>query len=500
VSEHSSSDWETTLDDLGQRYAASRSMGGAERLAKHHSAGKLDARVRVETLLDPGTFREIGTLTGGDVPADALVAGSGLIEGRPVLVGAEDFTTLAGSIGGGSNAKRYRIAELALTYKVPLIMLLEGAGYRPAGHSPGRFPVDLGMQARCSGHVPMICGVLGPSAGHGALIAPMSDFCVMTQQASIFTAGPPVVKQSIGEDVTKEDLGGPSVAITSGLVHNVTGDDAEALAQIRRYLSYFPSSSWGYPAQRPEDETALPRLTPELVDLVPRDNRRLYDMRRAIDAIVDTKDWFEIQPTYGTAMICALAHLGGHPIAIVANQPKVMAGSIDAKAADKAARFITVADSFHLPLVFLADNPGMMPGTRSEQAGVLRSGARMYAAQSMVTSPKLEVTLRKAYGFGSMVMAMAPFDGQTGTFAFPGATMGAMGAGAMGSAINADADQAESLRRAELTASYRSAEGLGFDELIDPRQTRNALLDALTRGLWARQQPAAPVSRIGVLP
>ena len=180
--------------------------------------------------------------------------------------------------------------------------------------------------------------------------------------------------------------------------------------------------------QRPEDETTQPRSTPELVDLVPRDNRRLYDMRRAIDAIVDTKDWFEVQPTFGTAMICALAHLGGHPVAIVANQPQVMAGSIDAKAADKAAHFITVADSFHLPLVFLADNPGMMPGTRSEQAGVLRSGARMYAAQSMVTSPKLKVTFRKAYGFGSMVMAMAPFDGQTGTFAFPGATMGAMGA------------------------------------------------------------------------
>ncbi len=500
MSEHNSTDWDTTLADLDRRYAASRAMGGEERLAKHHGAGKLDARDRVETLLDTGSFREIGTLTGGEVPADGLVAGSGLIDGRPVLVGAEDFTTLAGSIGSGSNAKRYRIAELALKYKVPLIMLLEGAGYRPAGHTGGRFPVDLGMQARCSGHVPMICGVLGASAGHGALIAPMSDFCVMTQQASIFTAGPPVVKQSTGEDVTKEVLGGPSVAIASGLVHNVAGDDADALAQIRRYLSYFPASGWAYPPERPEPQTALPRLTPELVDLVPRDNRRVYDMRRVIDAIVDTPDWFEIQPTFGTAMICALAHLGGHPVAVVANQPKVMAGSIDAKAADKAARFITVADSFHLPLVFLADNPGVMPGTRSEQAGILRSGARMYAAQSMVTSPKLELTLRKAYGFGSMVMAMAPFDNQTGTFAYPGATMGAMGAAAQGSAINADAEQAESLRRAELQASYRSAEGLGFDELIDPRQTRNALLDALTRGLWARQEPAAPVSRIGIVP
>jgi acetyl-CoA carboxylase carboxyltransferase component len=500
VSGQSSSDWESTLDDLDRRYAASRAMGGDARLAKHRGAGKLDARVRVETLLDPGTFREIGTLTGGEVPADALVCGSGLIDGRPVLVGAEDFTTLAGSIGGGSNAKRYRIAELALQYKVPLIMLLEGAGYRPAGHTGGRFPVDLGMQARCSGQVPVVCGVLGASAGHGALIAPMADFSVMTQQASIFTAGPPVVKQSTGEDVSKEDLGGPSVAITSGLVHNVAGDDADALAQIRRYLSYFPSSGWAYPGQVPEDETALPRATPELVDLVPRDNRRVYDMRRVIDVIVDTPDWFEVQPTFGTAMICGLAHLGGNPIAIVANQPRVMAGSIDSKAADKAAHFINVADSFHVPLLFLADNPGVMPGTRSEQAGILRSGARMYAAQAMATTPKLEVTLRKAYGFGSMVMAMAPFDSQTATFAFPGATMGAMGAAAQGSAINADADQAESLRRAELQASYRSAEGLGFDELIDPRQTRNALLDALTRGLWTRQQPAAPVRRLGITP
>ena len=475
-------------------------MGGDARLAKHRAAGKLDARARVETLLDSGTFREIGTLTGGDVPADALVCGSGLIDGRPVLVGAEDFTTLAGSIGGGSNAKRYRIAELARQYKVPLIMLLEGAGYRPAGHTGGRFPVDLGMQARCSGQVPVVCGVLGASAGHGALIAPMADFCVMTQQASIFTAGPPVVKQSTGEDVSKEDLGGPSVAVASGLVHNVAGDDAEALAQIRRYLSYFPSSAWAYPGRRTEDETTLPRSTPQLVDLVPRDNRRVYDMRKVIDAIVDTPDWFEVQPTFGTAMICALAHLGGNPVAIVANQPRVMAGSIDAKAADKAAHFITVADSFHLPLVFLADNPGVMPGTRSEQAGILRSGARMYAAQALATTPKLEVTLRKAYGFGSMVMAMAPFDSQTATFAYPGATMGAMGAAAQGSAINADADQAESLRRAELQASYRSAEGLGFDELIDPRQTRNALLDALTRGLWTRQEPAAPVGRVGITP
>src|SRR5688500_5078806 len=199
-------EWESTLTDLDARRAAARAMGGDQRLAKHHDAGKLDARARVDRLLDPGTFRELGTLVGGEVPADGIVAGSGRIDGRPVMVGAEDFTTLAGTIGTGSNAKRYRLAELALRTKVPLVMLLEGAGYRPTERAHGRAPTDLLMQARCSGHVPDVTGVLGPSAGHGALIAPMSDFTVMTRQAAIFTAGPPVVRESTGEDVSKEEL------------------------------------------------------------------------------------------------------------------------------------------------------------------------------------------------------------------------------------------------------------------------------------------------------
>jgi acetyl-CoA carboxylase carboxyltransferase component len=495
-------DWTRTLADLRERRAASRAMGGEERLARHRASGKLDARARVEALVDPGTFREIGTLVGGQVPADAIVAGSGLVDGRPVMVGAEDFTTVAGTIGPGSNSKRYRLAELALRNRIPLVMLLEGAGFRPtANHGGGRAPVDLLMQARCSGSVPVVTGVLGPSAGHGALIAPMSDFCVMAGHGAIFTAGPPVVKDSTGEEITKEDLGGPSVALASGVVHNLGQDDLDVIEQIRRYLSYFPSSAWSYaPGRDPDVPTAGPRPTPELLDIVPRENRRVYDMRAVIDVIVDDPDWFEVQPAFGTAIVCALAHLGGEPVAVIANQPKVLAGSIDADAADKAAHFITVADSFHLPLVFLADNPGMLPGSRSEQEGVLRSGARMFAAQTVATSPKLHLTLRKAYGFGSMVMSLVGFDGQSATFAFPGATLGAMGASASSSAMNADEDVAASLRKAELQASYRSAEGLGFDELLDPTETRDALLDALRRALYARQAVPEPVSRTAITP
>lgn len=490
--------WKPTLDDLAERRAAARAMGGDERLARHRGAGKLDVRARIDALLDPGSFRELGTLV-GSVPADAFVAGAGRIDGRPVMVGGEDFTVLAGTIAGGNNAKRYRIAELALQRRVPLIMLLEGAGHRPDDQSQGRHPTDLGIQARCSGRVPVVTAVLGASAGHGALVAPMSDFSVMTEQASIFTAGPPVVKESTGEDVDKETLGGPGVALTSGLVHNLATDDAGALAQIRRYLSYFPSSAWSYPKPADGDDQGR-RQVDELLDIVPRDNRRIYDMRAVIDTIVDRGDWFEVQPRFGRAVVCALAHLGGEPVAIVANQPKVQAGSVDAAAADKAAHFIMVADSFHVPLVFLADNPGMLPGTRSERDGVLRSGARMYAAQAQATVPKLHVTLRKAYGFGSMVMAMPSFGGQAATFAFPGATLGAMGAGASSRAMRADAEAADALRHAELTASYRAARGLGFDELIDPRETRDALMDALEHSLASRQRAAEPVARIGITP
>ncbi|AYE97065.1 acetyl-CoA carboxylase carboxyltransferase subunit [Mycobacterium paragordonae] len=495
-----SQDWQATLDDLDRRRRHSRGMGGTERLDKHRGKGKLDARARVERLVDPGTFREIGTLVGGDVAADAIITGSGLVHGKPVLVGAEDFTTLAGSIGPGGNSKRYRIAELAVRDRVPLVMLLDGAGFRPTGGHYGRTPTDLLAQTQCSGRVPTVAAVLGPSAGHGALVAPVCDFRIMSRHGTIFTAGPPVVKESTGEDISKEDLGGPDVALPSGVIHNVAEDDETVLDEIRRYLSYFPASAWSYPAVLPADETTGPRPTPELLNIVSRDNRRVYDMRAVLDVVFDRPDWFEVQPSFGKAIICALAHLGGHPVAVVANQPQVLAGSIDASAADKAAHFILVADSFHLPIVFLADNPGMLPGSRSERTGVLRSGGRMFAAQTAATTIKLHLTLRKAYGFGSMVMSLLGFDHQSATFAYPGATMGAMSAAALSRASHAGEDLTAKLRDAELQASFRSAEGFGFDELIDPRETRDALLASLQRALYARQAVPEPVTRTVILP
>jgi acetyl-CoA carboxylase carboxyltransferase component len=321
----------------------------------------------------------------------------------------------------------------------------------------------------------------------------------MSAHASIFTAGPPVVYESMGEAISKEDLGGPGVALASGLIHNGSDTDEGALDLVRAYLSFFPSSAWSYPPHQSSADDG-PRLCPELLDIVPRNGRRAYDMHKVIETVFDTGSSFEVQPGFGRPIICALGRLGGHPVAVVANQPTVLAGSIDADAADKATHFITVADSFHLPLVFLSDNPGVLPGGKSERQGILRSGARMYAAQTLASSPKFELTLRKAYGFGSMVMGMIPFDGQSGVFAYPGATMGAMGAAAMSRAKGSDVDEAALLRDMEVKASYGSAKTLGFDELIDPRETRNILLHSLARALHRRQAVAEPVARIGIAP
>jgi acetyl-CoA carboxylase carboxyltransferase component len=498
---HTSDEWNEVLEDLARRREASRAMGGDERLAKHRAIGKLDARARVAYLLDPGSFQELGTLVGGsDAPADALVMGSGRIDGRPVMVAAEDFTVKAGTISAAANAKRHRVAEIAATDRVPLIMMLEGAGYRADGRGQvAPTPTDMLAQARCSGRVPMVTAVLGASAGHGALVAPVSDFAVMSRHGSIFTAGPPVVLESMGEQITKEDLGGPKVALRSGLIHNCADDDEGALDLVRAYLRYFPTSAWSYPPHHPgSDDT--PRSVPEILDIVPRNSRRVYDMHKVIDVVFDAGSCLEVQPEFGRPVITALCRLGGHPVAVVANQPLAIAGSIDADGAEKAAHFITVADSFHLPLVFLSDNPGVLPGSKSEQQAILRKGARMYVAQTLATSPKFEVTLRKAYGFGSMVMGMIPFDGQSAVFAFPGVTMGAMGAAAMSRARGSDEEEAAMLHDQELQASYRTAKSFGVDELIDPREIRNVLLHSVERSLQRRQAPAEPVARIGIAP
>ena len=254
------SGWGPALGEIARRKADALAMGGAARRTRQHDRGRLDARERLEILFDPGTFAEIGLLVGSTddppVPGDALVAGSGRINGSPALAGSEDMTVLGGSIGSGSADKRYRLCQLARQERVPLVMLLEGAGHRVTETAPGRRPGDLMGLAELSGIVPLVSLVCGASAGHGALTAPLCDFVAMTESASIFAAGPPLVRSATGEDVTKEELGGPAVAADSGgVVHNVVADDREALDLARRYLAYFPVNAWQAPPRRDGPDT-----------------------------------------------------------------------------------------------------------------------------------------------------------------------------------------------------------------------------------------------------
>lgn len=497
--------WTAILAELERRRELATAMGGAERVERHHANGKLDARQRIERLFDAGTFVEIGAFVGGinepaPIPADGLVAGFGRIDGRPALAAAEDFTVLGGSIGDGSADKRYRLTQLAAQERVPLVFMLEGAGHRLTNTHAGRRPNDLQGLAELSGQVPMICLVLGASAGHGALTAPLSDFVVMSEQASLFAAGPPLVKAAIGEDVTKEQLGGPQIHVAqSGVAHNLVANDEEAIAMARRYLSYFPLNAWEA-APRSDGPDTGPRRLDAILDLIDPNPRKSYKMRNVLELLVDAGSLFEVQPKFGASMITALARLGGQSVAIVANDPSVLAGTIDADAADKTTHFLDVAGAFHLPVIFLADNPGVIGGTAAERAGTLRHAARMFVAQHRLQVPKLHVTLRKAFGFGSSIMAMNPFDGQTLSLAFPAVTLGALPAASGAESAKLDAATRARIESEQAGGSFQVANLLGYDDVIDPRDLRNALLDGLALSEGRSRIPQAPVRNAGITP
>lgn len=493
--------WGPALEEIARRKAEAYAMGGQARLDRQHQRGRLDARERLDRLFDPGTFSEIGNLVGTTdqppVPGDALVAGSGRINGRAALAGAEDVTVLGGSIGSGASDKRYRLCQLARQERVPLVMCLEGAGHRVTETASGRRPGDLMGLAELSGIVPMVSLVLGASAGHGALTAPLCDFVAMTQTASIFAAGPPLVRSATGEDVTKEALGGPSVAIDSGgVVHNLVADDAEAIDLARRYLGHFPGNAWEPPPRREGPDVGRRRVG--LLELIPPDPRRPYPIRPVLAEVVDDGELLEVQPGFGSSIVTVLAHLGGHSVAIVANDPGVLAGTIDSDAADKAAHFLDVADAFGLPCIFLADNPGVLAGTVAEGQGILRHAARLFAVQHRLRVPKLHVTLRKAFGFGSSVMAMNPFDGQTVTLAFPSITLGALPAGSEASAVD-DPEERARLAAEQARASVVGGARLSYDDVIDPRELRNALLAGLSLAEGRESAPRRPRPG-GILP
>lgn len=525
--------WARLLDDLDARQSVATAMGRAERLERQRAAGKLDARARLDRLFDGGTFTEVGALAGGQdpaTPADGLVAGTGLVNGRPVAAGAEDFTVKGGSIGVANNDKRVRLTELAAQERMPLVLLLDGAGHRlTGGDGAGRRPNDLQGLADLSGLVPLVSLVLGPSAGHGALGAVLSDFVVMTESAAMFSAGPALVRAATGEDVSATDLGGPNVHVDgSGVAHDVVADDEAAIDRARNWLSYLPSNAWTAPPGSGGDggawasmseaaagavpslggvggdddvgSVAGPRRLDAVLDLVPADSRRPYRMVPVLEELVDRGSLMVVQSRFGSAMVTALARMGGEAVAIVANDPSHRSGAIGVDEARKATHFLGVVDAFHLPVVFLADNPGVMAGTAAEQAGALRAAAGLFVAQRRVRSPKLHVTVRKAFGFGSSVMAMNPFDDQTVTLAFPGVSLASMPAGSGGRASGLDADHQEEAEIHQAGGPYRTASSMGYDDVVDPRELRNRLLTALRSASARRPGPWEPARPTGIAP
>lgn len=477
-------EWEPWLERLQSMRDRSKAMGGSERLERQmYSRGKLDVRQRVDALFDTGTFNELGRLVGNkeDLPADGFVCGFGRVSGRAVAVGAEDVTIKAGSVGTGGSYKRHRIADLALQEGVPIVWMKEGAGARMGvrASTPARVPNDLEPMADCKGEVPVVCLVMGVSAGHGALAAPMADFVVMTKQAALFTGGPELVKAATGEEVTTQELGGWEVcAEIAGTVHNVVDDDEAAIALARAYLTYFPSSRHHTPPRVDGADTDH-RAVPELLDIIPPNSRLPYDVRDVIGAVVDGHRYLEVQPLYGASISVGWAHVGGSPVGFVANNPARGAGALDAAAAIKAADFIDTADTFGQPVIFLLDNPGVLAGSRPEREGILKWGGRMYLAGRRLSTPKISVLMRKGFGFGLVTMAHMPHDRQTLVLALPSANIASMPAQSGGRTAGLDDGTRERIEQAQRGGPYGLADRLGVDDVIDPSELRNALIDGL---------------------
>jgi acetyl-CoA carboxylase carboxyltransferase component len=480
--------WDELLDDLKDRTEAATAMGGSERIAKQAAKGRLNARERVARLCDKGSFKEVGALggsahpAGGDpVPGDALVGGVARVDGRSVVIVAEDFTVQGGSIGHVNAAKRLRLAKLAQQEKIPLLLLLDGAGER-ASNMFERYPFaenDLQIVADLQGKVPVITLVLGVSAGHGALTGVFADLIIMTENASLFAAGPPVVLGSLGIQVTPEELGsGRMHTEESGVAHNLAVDEDEALSMARRFLSYLPQRKGAAIPSALEPGDTEERFLESILDTIPAHHQQPYDMHDVLNQVVDEGSLLEVQPLYGQSLITAFARIGGQSTLIVASQPLVYAGAIMLEAAEKATHFLRVAGSFDIPVVFLADTPGVMPGPDAERVGTIRAVAGMYLAERAIRAPKVHVTLRKAFGFGSSLMGMNPCDHQTLTLAFTGISLG--GLPALGGAAAAKSSEEDTQRMGKLqSGAWAAADNLGYDRVIDPRELRNELIQAL---------------------
>jgi acetyl-CoA carboxylase carboxyltransferase component len=508
--------WETDIEELRRREALARQMGGPDKVKRQHDAGRLTVRERIDALLDPGSFHEIGALAGrgkyrdnGEIealqPAN-FVFGRGRIEGRPVVVGGDDFTVRGGAADAAIWQKQVMSEQMANELRLPIVRLVDGTGGGGSvktieTHGYTYVPANPGWDwvVRNMGSVPVVALGLGSVAGLGAARLASSHYALMVEGVShMFIAGPPVVART-GHTVTKDELGGSDIHARAGAVDDVVASEAEAFARTRRFLSYLPSSVYELaPRIEPADDPA--RRDPWLIEAVPRERRKVYDMRRIVQAVVDKDSLFEIGRKFGGSVITALARLDGWPVALLASDPYFYGGGWTADASQKVARFVDLANTFHLPVVHLVDVPGFVIGVEAEKAGTIRHGARALAAIYQARVPWCSVIIRKVFGVAGA--GHTPHTRLHYRYAWPSGDWGSLPVeGGIEAAYRAELDAAadrEKLRHEieerlnRYRSPFRTAETFLVEEIIDPRDTRPLLCEFAN--LVAKLREAGPVA------
>lgn len=503
--------WEPEIEELERRRALGQAMGGEERVQQQHDAGKLTVRERIDVLADPGTFREFGVMAGtadyegNDLAAfrpQPFVIGLVHVDGREVVVGGGDYTSRGAARANDRSVSKSAYAEkMALDLSVPIVRLIDafGADIR-AIESIGRTYIPANphweIAAQQLSEIPVVSVALGAVAGYPAAQMAAAHFSVMVREMSqVFAAGPPVVERALGMPITKEDLGGYLIhSRQSGLVDNDAADEAEALAQVRRFLSYLPTNVWEAPPVLPCDDPA-DRREEALLSLVPRDRRRPYDARKMVTLIMDRDSTFEMGHYFGRSLITMFARLDGYPVGVLANDPRQYGGSMDAAAAQKMEKFVDLCDTFHLPVVNFVDQPGFMVGPESEASGTLKHGVRALTAVYEATVPWASVVVRRVYGVAGAGhqnhsrtnLRVAWPSGEWGSLPIEGGVMAAYRR-QIESAADPEAERRDIEERLiALRSPFRTAEAFNIEDIIDPRETRAELV-RWVRSSW-RQIP-----------
>jgi len=507
--------WQPELDELEHRKKLAAEMGGPEKVAKHHAQGRLTVRERIEALLDPDTFHETGGLTGkaeydseGQLIAfrpGNFIAGTGRVNGRKVVVGGDDFTVRGGAADASIVGKQAHAEQIANSLQIPIIRLVDGTGgggsvktleqdgytYVPA--NPGWDLVVDNLSL-----VPVVAACLGSVAGLGAARLAASHFSVMVAGISqLFVAGPPIVKFGMGEDLTKEELGGVEIQKQSGAVDVIVKSEQEAFEQVRSFLSYLPQSVFQLPpVQSCNDPTE--RRDEALLSVIPRNRRRLYKIRSILPKIFDTDSVLELA-RYGGATVTALARLDGYPVGIITADPYAGGGGITVEGADAMIRLVDLCQTFHLPIVSLTDQPGLVIGRAAERRGTIRHGVRAISAVYQATVPCAEIIMRRVFGVGGAGITNRHRFVQR--YAWPSADWGSLPIeGGIEVAYRREIEASENPAalveqlRAQLDgvrSPFRTAEQFGIEEIIDPRDTRPLLCE------WVRDAYALLPAQIG---